>query len=210
MTFFSEDMLNYLEDHFSDPDSLLNELERQTHLRQLNPAMLVGPYLGRVLVMISQMIKPHRVLEIGTFTGYSAYCLAQGLSTEGALITIEVNEEQEKGILNFFDKAGLSDTIQLIIGDALEIIPSLNEVFDLVFIDANKMHNTAFYELALEKLQPGGFILVDNVLWFGNVINPTNIDGRTIAEFNLKIQEDPRVENVILPLRDGLMLIRKK
>jgi len=174
--------------------------------------MMSGVVQGRFLSMISAMSAPKRILEIGTFTGYSALCLAQGLATGGVLHTIEQNDELEELICQGISKAGLTERIVLHIGDAIEVIPQIEEIFDLVFIDGDKREYVAYYEAAMEKLRPGGFILADNVLWDGKVLEkPIPHDAQTqgIVAFNAHVQADPRVENVLLPLRDGLMMMRK-
>ncbi|HNM26001.1 MAG TPA: O-methyltransferase [Saprospiraceae bacterium] len=196
--------------HTSPVDPVLDELQRQTHLRTLHPQMLSGPYQGMLLRFISQMIRPRRILEIGAFTGYSAICLAQGLTDDGLLHTIEIDDELEPLLRTYFEKSGLEARIRLHIGDAAQIVPALDETFDLVFLDAGKLDYQRHYELALPKLRPGGFLLADNVLWDGKVLRPQG-DATALAlhRFNEQIQNDSRVENLILPLRDGLMLVRK-
>ena len=175
--------------------------------------MLSGHLQGKLLEFISKMIKPERILEIGTFTGYSAICLAKGLSKNGLLFTIEINDERKKIIEEFIDKAEFSDKIKLLIGDAIKQIPKITEVFDLVFIDADKPNYLNYYKAVLPKLKSGGFILVDNVLWDGKVVHKVSKDDMStkgIFDFNNYVQNDTTVENLMLPLRDGLMLIRKK
>jgi caffeoyl-CoA O-methyltransferase len=196
---------------FSSPESsLLTELTRQTHLRTLLPNMLSGHIQGAFLSMISKMMTPNRILEIGTFTGYASLCLAEGLAEKGVLHTIEVNEELEPFILNFFSKSLFAQQIKLHIGDAKEIISSLNEIFDLVFIDAAKLEYSAYYDLVFPSVKIGGYIIADNVLWSGKVINEKHDkDTAAIHSFNDKVNKDSRVENYILPLRDGLNIIRK-
>ena len=204
-------MAEYAEQHTTGPNQLLYNLERETYLREINPRMLAGHYQGRLLTMISQMIQPKRILEVGTFTGYSAICLAEGLQESGLLHTIEVNEELEARAKSYFEKAGKSHQIQMHIGDACEIIPALDETFDLVFLDADKQSYKRYYELVFSKLRKGGFIVTDNVLWSGKVTEK-KLDKATrrLDDFNKKIQQDDRVENVLLPIRDGLLVIRKK
>ena len=173
--------------------------------------MLSGHILGRFLQMFSQMISPARILEIGTYTGYSAICLARGLKSGGQLTTIEINDELRKTALHFFEKAGILNQVTLINGDALEILPSLNETYDLVFIDAHKDDYPAYYSLTIDKVAAGGYILADNVLWGGKVLDDHAPDQTTesIQQFNRMITEDQRVENLLLPIRDGIMLIKK-
>lgn len=201
----------YLEKHSSPEDEVLLELTRHTYLKEVHPNMLSGKVLGRFLQLFSKLLSPDRILEIGTYTGYSAICLARGLKPGGKLITLEVNEELRASTLSFFKKAGVDQQIQLINGNALEVIPTLEETFDLVFIDANKEDYPAYYKAAMEKLAPGGYILADNVLWSGKVLDENISDAttRAIHEFNQMISDDVRVENLLLPIRDGLMVIQK-
>ncbi len=207
----SEQTFHYCAAHTSAADALLHELERETHLRTLNPQMLSGAYQGTLLRLISLMIRPRRILEIGTFTGYTALCMAGGLTDDGLLHTIEINDELGGLIRKYVQKAGWEHKIKLHLGDASDIIPELDELFDLVFLDAGKLDYPLHYELALGKTRQGGYILADNVLWDGKVAGNDKKDetARALRVFNDFIQNDPRVENIILPLRDGLMLIRK-
>ncbi len=205
----SPEVIAYCELHTSPESQILNELNRETHVNILNPRMLTGNVMGSFLRMISEMIKPRRILEIGTYTGYSAICLASGLSDDGLLYTIEINKELEEVINRYIEKSGLAKKVNLFFGDACDIIPLLNEEFDLVFIDANKEQYPEYYQLVLEKVRHGGFILVDNALWDGKVLNPEDNETKTIAEFNEFVQKDGRVENVLIPVRDGIMMIRK-
>lgn len=208
--------MDYIAEYSRRPDSLLLWLEKQTNLRSNYARMLCGAEEGALLEFISRMITPERILEIGTFTGYSAICLARGLKEGGKLDALEINDELADLILTAFDKAGLSSSINLLLGDALEILPSLNCTYDLVFMDANKRDYIKYYNAFIEKVRSGGFIIADNVLWSGKVLtgNPASMphDPQTmgIHNFNQMIAEDPRVENVIIPLRDGINLIRKK
>ena len=212
-SFEPEDSLNqYIEDHFTPADPVLSELYRYTHLNAVSPRMVAGPMQGRFLEMISCMLRPEKILEIGTYTGYSAICLARGLKESGTLTTIEINDELQEVSRSFFEKAGLTDKIKLINGNALHIIPELDDVFDLIYIDGEKDQYPDFYNVTIKKLKPGGFILADNVLWDGKVIkSKPEPDKKTlgILSFNKIVQEDPRVENLLLPLRDGLMIIRR-
>jgi len=201
----------YLEKHSSPEDGVLQELTRHTYLKEVHPNMLSGKVLGGFLQLFSKMVSPDRILEIGTYTGYSAICLARGLKSEGKLITLELNEELRATTLSFFKKAGVDHQIELINGNALEVIPTLEETFDLVFIDAHKDDYPAYYQAAMEKLAHGGYMLVDNVLWSGKVLDETPDDSTTIIihQFNQMVTNDARVENLLLPIRDGLMVIKK-
>jgi predicted O-methyltransferase YrrM len=203
----------YIETHTTPENGVLKELNRQTHLRTFYPRMLSGHIQGKFLEMVVQMIQPNRVLEIGTFTGYSAIAMAKGLNDDAKIYTIEVNEEMATFIDEFVAKSGLENKIRLIIGDALEIIPTLDDVFDLVFIDADKEQYVDYYKLAKEKLKPGGFIIADNVIWSGKVLersSKTDKETQGIVAFNEFVKNDPDVEQVMLSIRDGLLLIRKK
>ena len=201
----------YLEKHSSPEDEVLLELARHTYLKEVHPNMLSGKVLGGFLQLFSKLLSPDRILEIGTYTGYSAICLARGLKPGGKLITLEVNEELRASTLSFFKKAGVDQQIQLINGNALEVIPTLAETFDLVFIDAHKEDYPAYYEAAMKKLAHGGYILADNVLWSGKVLDENLPDAttRAIHQFNQMISDDVRVENLLLPIRDGIMVIQK-
>ncbi|HEX2967535.1 MAG TPA: O-methyltransferase [Bacteroidales bacterium] len=208
----NKELQKYITDHITPEKPVLEELYRQTHLRFVNPNMVSGHQQGMLLEFVSRMINPMNILEIGTFTGYSAICLAAGLKKGGKLITIEINDEIATFTRSYFDKAGVADRIELLNGNALEIIPGLDITFDLVFIDADKRDYSNYYRLAFEKLNPGGFILADNVLWGGQVIEKETKDqqARGIIEFNEMIRKGEGIENIILPFRDGLMIIRKK
>jgi len=203
----------YAHTHTSPETDVLRELNRETHLKVLIPRMLSGHLQGRVLSMISYMIRPKYILEIGTYTGYSALCLVEGLHPDGKLITIDNNEELKPMLDKYLSPSVKSGKIDLRIGDAMKIIPTLLNDIDLVFIDADKENYSNYFNLVIDKIRPGGFILADNVLWSGKVIQPikdSDADTRALFEFNKKIQDDTRVENVLLPVRDGLMLIRKR
>jgi caffeoyl-CoA O-methyltransferase len=207
------EIAKYIIDHISDENPLLAELNRRTYLDTVHPQMLAGKMQGRLLEFISRMISPEKILEIGTFTGYSAICLAKGLKQGGHLYTIEINDELISFAAGFFKKAGLTDRIIQLTGDARKIIPSLNVVFDLVYIDAEKSEYSEYYNLVIDKVRPGGWMIADNVLWGEKILEKTaNTDhsSRGILEFNELIHHDNRVENLILPIRDGVMLIRKK
>jgi predicted O-methyltransferase YrrM len=203
----------YAENHTSPEDEVLYELNRKTHLEVLRPNMLSGHLQGRFLQMISEMIRPQRILEIGTYTGYSTICLARGLKAGGTITTIDNNAELETMIRYYIKKAGLSAATDLRIGEAADILKTLEGPFDLAFIDADKENYLNYYSLAKEKVVSGGYILVDNVLWYGKVVEETAAGDReteAIKAFNEVVQQDEEVENMLLPLRDGLMLIRKK
>jgi len=213
MDFIDDTISEYAEVHTSAESKVLQELNRETNAKVLNPRMLSGHLQGRVLSMISHMIKPKQVLEIGTYTGYSAICLSEGLAEGGMIHTIDINDELKDIIHKYINAAGVSHKIKTYAGDALKIIPEIHETFDLVFIDADKINYLNYYNLVFDKVRQGGFILADNVLWSGKVLEnrkDMDPDTLTIDDFNKKVISDDRVENVILPIRDGIMLIRKK
>ncbi len=207
----NNDLEQYLDMHTSPEDAILYELSRHTNLTARNPRMLSGNQQGLFIQMLCKMLKPKRVLEIGTFTGYSAICIARGIMPNGILDTIEVNDELEDTITSFFNKAKVNHNINLHIGDAISIIDTLDNLYDLVFIDGEKREYSKYYNKVFPKVKVGGYIIADNVLWDGKVLNPDPSDEQTnsIMEFNKMVQNDNRVQNVILPLRDGLMLIQK-
>lgn len=210
MSIIPEELQQYVEHHTSPESDLLRRINRDTHAGVLRPRMLSGHLQGRLLAMISCMLRPQTILEIGTYTGYSALCMAEGLAEGGRLITIDINEELEDRVRATFAASSLADRIDFRIGNALKVIPELNETFDLVFIDADKENYSAYYDLVLPRVSEGGIILADNVLWSGKVLQTKlDKDTKAIIEFNRKIQEDRRVENVLLPVRDGIMMIRK-
>ena len=198
---------------FTQPESsALAKINPETHLKVLMPRMLSGHYQGVFLTMVSCMIQPMDILEIGTFTGYSAICLAKGLKKGGTITTLDINKELEKTTRTNFEQANVSNLIDYKLGNALELIPSLNKLFDLVFIDADKENYCNYYDLIFDKVKPGGFILADNVLWSGKVLlenDKKDKDTLAVHKFNEKIQYDNRVTNILLPIRDGLMLIQK-
>lgn len=204
--------LAYCMAHSTGAGPVLDALERETHLRTLSPQMLSGSYQGTLLRFVSRMIRPRRALEIGAFTGYATLCIAEGLADDGILHTIEVNDELEWLIRKYVGLAGLNDKVVLHIGDAAAVVPQLDEVFDLVFLDAGKLDYPAHYEMALAKTRPGGFLMADNVLWDGKVAGDDDRDetARLLRSFNDMVQSDSRVENLILPVRDGIMLVRKR
>jgi caffeoyl-CoA O-methyltransferase len=209
---FNKHISQYIENHLQPEPELLAELNRETHLKVLQPRMLSGHYQGRLLAMVSQMIQPKYILEIGTFTGYSALCLAEGLQKNGKLITLELNDELERIAQKYFNESEYNNCIEPQIGDALELIPQLNYEFDLSFIDGDKEQYNDYYELVLSKTANKGFILVDNVLWDGKVLQtPDEKDFATKAliDFNRKITSDTRVNKIMLPVRDGLFLLQK-
>ena len=210
------DLNTYLTAYSQEQDPVLQWLQKQTNLRTNHARMLCGPVEGKLMEMLSGMIQPSNILEIGAFTGYSAICLARGLKEGGMLDSLELNDELEDLILQAHEKAGLADKITLHIGDAKQTLKTLKEqgkMYDLVFIDANKREYPVYYELVFDMVRPGGYILADNVLWDGKVYQenvPQDAQTQGIFKFNEIVKEDPRVENVIIPLRDGMNLIRKK
>jgi len=211
MHFLSDALENYIQNHSEDEPALLQELTRETHLKVIQPRMITGHYQGRVLSMLSKLIQPNRILEIGTYTGYSAICLAEGLTNDGLLHTIDINEELSEMQREFFDRSEFGDKIIQHTGDALKIIPELDQVFDLVFIDAEKKMYDAYFEAVIEKTRPRSIILTDNVLWSGKVVEPLDkkdMVTRNLLAYNKKLKNDPRVETVILSIRDGLTLCR--
>lgn len=200
----------YAEQYTTPENTVLARINRDTHAKILRPRMLSGHLQGRLLSMISHMIRPRYILEIGTYTAYSTICLAEGLRAGGKIITIDINEELEERVIDNITMAGLRDVVDYRIGDAGTIIPSLDVMFDLVFIDADKENYTRYLEMVTDKVNLNGFILADNVLWSGKVLDvKPDKDTRAIQEFNRKVKEDPRMEHILLPLRDGIMLIRK-
>ncbi|TNF41544.1 MAG: O-methyltransferase [Bacteroidetes bacterium] len=203
----------YILNHIEPEDGILKELDRETHLKVVGARMISGHLQGQVLSLLSKMIRPKYILELGTFTGYSAICLAKGLQDGGKLITIEIDDELESFAKKYFEKAGIQQKVEQRIGPALEIIPTLTETFDLVFIDAHKPEYPAYYDAVFDKVISGGLIIADNTLWSGKVLDePAADDFQTlgIIQFNEMIKNDNRVEKVILPLRDGMTVIRKK
>jgi caffeoyl-CoA O-methyltransferase len=212
MEFIADNLDQYVCAHSENEPEILADLNRKTHVSVIQPRMLSGHYQGRVLSMLSHMIQPERVLEIGTYTGYSALCLAEGLKENGQVITIDVNEELEDFVATYIEKAGMQDRIKQLIGDALELIPTLEGQFDIVFIDADKKNYCNYYELVFDKVKSGGYIIADNVLWSGKVLEDyDSLDRETkiLMDYNRKIHEDERVQEVLLPIRDGIMIARK-
>ena len=211
MHFLSPILETYIANHSEDEPELLQELTRETHLKVIQPRMITGHFQGRVLSMLSKIIHPKYILEIGTYTGYSALCLTEGLQKDGELHTIEVNEELYPMQRRYFDKSGYGSQIHQHIGDALDIIPNLPQTFDLVFIDAQKVNYDAYFEAVIQKTRPGSIILSDNVLWSGKVVEPLQQSDKAteaLLAYNQKLKEDNRVETVLLPIRDGLTLSR--
>jgi predicted O-methyltransferase YrrM len=213
MDFLSKDLTSYIESHTQEESPLLKKIDRYTHLKTLMPRMLSGHLQGRVLAMLSKMIQPLNVLEIGTFTGYSSLCMAEGLQEGGKIITIDINEELEPITRRFIDESKYKDQIEYIIADAREYVGTIASDLDLVFIDADKESYATYYDLVIDKVRHGGFIIADNVLWSGKVLDEDEInkdeDTKAIVEFNNKVHLDDRVENVLFPIRDGLMILRK-
>lgn len=213
MDFLPEKIDDYVIAHSQQEPEILKELNRETWQKILNPRMLSGGFQGRVLSMISKLIQPNAILEIGTYTGYSALCMAEGMKTEGTLHTIDRNEELYDFQKKYFDKSTYKNHIQQYVGNALEIIPSINEKFDLVFIDADKSNYVNYFNLIIDKMNKGGVILSDNVLWSGKVVeklDPKDKDTAALLEYNKLLNEDNRIETVLLPIRDGLTISRVK
>jgi caffeoyl-CoA O-methyltransferase len=206
------DLEKYILNISSGEDPLLHELYRKTYTSVVNPNMVSGHLQGKLLEMLVSMINPDIILEIGTFTGYSAISMARSLKENGKLLTIEVNDELDEISSEYIRRSGFGEKIIQYTGDAKEIIPQIEESFDLAFIDGDKREYPLYYDMVIDKLKPGGFILADNVLWDGKVTDEKSDDPMTmgIKEFNRKVRDDSRVENILLPVRDGLMLIRKK
>lgn len=214
MEFFDPEVMKYVEAHSEEESSLLSQINRDTHLEVLRPRMLSGHLQGRVLSMLSKMIQPKTILEIGTYTGYSALCLAEGMQERGVLHTVDINDELETRVRKYFEVSSYSNQITYHIGNALEKVPEIEEQFDLVFIDADKKNYLNYFNLVFDKLAPGGFIIADNVLWSGKVLperrKKLDEDTAAIIEFNRVMKEDERVEQVLFPIRDGLFIVRKK
>lgn len=209
------DILEYIEQHSTPESDALKQIVHTTHIEMINPRMMSGHIQGRVLSMFSQMIRPHRILELGTFTAYSTLCLAEGLADDGTLVTLEHNDELEDMILRNLALSPLGEKVQLVIGDAMEWLSaqSADLLYDLVFIDADKREYSAYLDAVLPLVRPGGWILADNTLWDGHIIEEAyDKDKQTLAlrAFNDKVAQDERLDKVILPLRDGLTIIRKK
>lgn len=213
MHFLSEELENYTAQHTEDEPLLLQELNKRTHLNVLQPRMISGHFQGRFLSLLSKMVQPRTILEIGTYTGYATLCLAEGLHPEGVLHTIDIKEELTDLQREFFDRSGYGSQIVQHLGKAADIIPALNTTFDLVFIDADKQNYAHYFDLVIEKMTRGGIILSDNVLWSGKVVEevkPNDKHTQALMAYNQKIKDDPRVETVLLPIRDGITLSRVK
>jgi caffeoyl-CoA O-methyltransferase len=213
MHFLPNKIDDYVVNHSQQEPKVLQELSKETWQKVLNPRMLSGAFQGRVLSMISKLIQPKNILEIGTYTGYSALCLAEGLSSKGKVITIDKNEELETLQNKYFKKSGYRNQIEQKVGNALEIIPKINEKFDLVFIDADKSNYVNYFHLIIDKMNSGGIILSDNVLWSGKVVealDPKDLDTKVLLDYNKLLNSDDRIETVLLPIRDGLTISRVK
>lgn len=212
MDFLPEEINQYVEDNTEKEPQLLKELHHETWEKVLNPRMLSGHFQGRVLSMLSHMIQPENILEIGTYTGYSALCLAEGLQKGGNIHTIDINEELTSLVKKYIAKANLSEVIHHYVGNALDIIPTLHQKFDIVFIDADKTNYSNYYHLVFDKVRQGGYIIADNVLWSGKVIAPTknrDDDTKALIKYTAMVMKDKRVQPLLLPIRDGLMIARK-
>ena len=212
INFIDDNILNYSISKSEKESKLLNDLYRETYLKVLNPRMISGHYQGRILSLISKIISPKKILEIGTYTGYSAICLCEGMDKDGILHTIDNNKELVEIQNKYFKKANLTNKIVQHSGDAKNIIPSIEEEFDIVFIDADKESYPEYYDLIINKVRSGGIIIADNILWSGKILEKVEKDDqatKSIIEFNNKIIEDGRVKNIILPIRDGLNIVRK-
>lgn len=211
MHFISEELENYVAAHSENEPELLQQLNKETHQKVLQPRMLSGHFQGRVLSMLSKIINPKHILELGTYTGYATLCMAEGLRTDGTIDTIDINEELETIQNKYFEQSGKRNQIIQHIGNALEIIPALNKKFDLVFIDADKENYINYWNLIVPMMNKGGIILSDNVLWSGKVLEelkPNDKSTPILLEYNKITKEDPRVETVLLPIRDGLTVSR--
>lgn len=212
MEFIDENLAQYCEAHTSPETDLLARLNRETHLKVLSPRMLSGHLQGRFLSMISHLMRPKRILEVGTYTGYSALCMAEGLAEDGELHTIDINEELEDFARKYFDQSPFGHKIVQHIGDAMEIIPTLDIQWDIVFLDADKFRYPQYFEMLVERIAPGGLLMADNVLWSGKIIDDRAQDKDTVAlrQLNDMIQAHPAFENALIPIRDGVMMARKK
>lgn len=213
MNFLPDRIEQYVTEHSEKEPELLSQLNHETWEKVLNPRMLSGHIQGRILSMFSHMIQPKNILEIGTYTGYSTLCFAEGLKKDGEIDTIDINEELEPLVSKYFSSSNYRKNIHQYIGNAIDIIPTLNKMYDIVFIDADKSNYCNYYDLVFEKINPGGYIIADNVLWSGKIVEAlaeNDIDTQTLIAFNKKVHDDDRVQNVLFPVRDGLMIVRKK
>lgn len=213
MEFIDDKIIDYALLHSEKEDEVLAELQRETNLKIMSPRMLSGHLQGLWLTLLSKMLQPKLIIEVGTYTGYSAICLAKGLQPNGKLITIDVNEETESIAKKYFEKSGFGNTIELITKDAKEVLPTINNEIDLVFIDADKRNYSLYYDLVIDKVKSGGLIIADNVLWSGKILDlekNKDSDTQAIHAFNQKMKNDSRVEKLLLPIRDGLFIMRKK
>lgn len=214
MEFINKEIQDYSDKHSSPEPIVLQELNRETHAKVMSPRMLSGHFQGRLLSLFSKMLQPKLVIEVGTYTGYSALCLAEGLREGGKLHTIDINPEQEKRIRTYIEKAGFTDKIELHIGNAKDIIPKIEGEIDLVFIDADKSNYYTYFELVADRMSKGGLVIADNVLWSGKILDEKerikDKDTKALHEFNEKVSQDPRFEALLMPIRDGLMVLRRK
>ena len=214
MEFISPALLAYCEAHTTAEDPLLLKISRETQAKVLLPRMISGHLQGKTLELFAKMLQPKAILEIGTFTGYSAICLARGLAPGGTLLTLDINDELETMVRGFFEESGLASQIDYRLGNARELLPAIPGPFDLIFIDADKFYYKAYYDLVIDKLRPGGILLADNVLWSGKILveegQKIDKDTQALLEFNRMLVEDPRVEALLLPIRDGLFVARKR
>ncbi|PCH94329.1 MAG: methyltransferase [Bacteroidetes bacterium] len=213
MDFIEDKLLSYIEKNTEEEPEVLKRLYRETYAKILVPRMIAGHYQGRVISMLSKMIKPKQILEIGTYTGYSAICWAEGLIEGGMVHSIDINEEIKDMVDRYVEEAGLRNSVVQYIGEAMAIIPQIDEIFDIVYIDADKENYSNYFDLVIDKVQPGGYIIADNVLWSGKVLDGANSmdeDTKALVAYSEKIREDDRVENFMLPIRDGLLVARKK
>jgi caffeoyl-CoA O-methyltransferase len=213
MDFIDEAISSYAENHSGKEPEVLQELSRETQARILYPRMLSGHLQGRFLAAVSRMLQPESILEIGTYTGYSAICLAEGLKPGGKLLTLDANDELRDIAMRYFEKSGYAHCIELINGDAMKLLPEIKSTFDLVFIDADKINYSNYFDLIIDRVKKGGWILADNVLWSGNVLLEENVqdpETKAIHAFNIMVRDNPKLFKVLLPLRDGLLLIQKQ
>ena len=213
MDFLDSVIEQYALEHSEGESALLNELNRQTHIKVIQPRMLSGHLQGRILSLLSQSIRPKTILEIGTYTGYSALCMAEGLQENGQLYTIDNNKEIAPFANKYFNKSSYKNLIEMIVGNALDVIPDLNLKWDLVFIDADKENYSNYFDAIIENVNQGGMIIADNVLWSGKVTKPTSkndVETQALKSFNEKVHSDSRVSNVLMPVRDGMMIMIKK